>query len=161
MSWVLSTQKISNDKGKLNGADSCSIILKIWIYSVAGYARLSNVEFYHTGQEGFTEEYDPRFSVAYVATGTVSNVKPSKVTKCSFHNGFNTAVGSFGIGSLEVSENVVFGSIGNGKSEHVSVYRLDSSTLQQLFPTVETQTWDLALILVELVRSSRWSGFQC
>lgn len=86
------------------------------MYTV-GYARLSNVEFYHTGQEGFTEEYDPRFSVAYVAVGTVSNVKPSKVTKCSFHNGFNTAVGSFGIGSLEVSENVVYGSVGNGTLE--------------------------------------------
>ncbi|WAR05573.1 PKHL1-like protein, partial [Mya arenaria] len=79
-----------------------------------GYARLSNVEFYHTGQEGWTEEYDPRFSVSFVATGTVSNVKPSKVTRCSFHNGFNTAVGAFGIGSLEVSNNVVFGTVGNG-----------------------------------------------
>ncbi|KAH3704517.1 hypothetical protein DPMN_079573 [Dreissena polymorpha] len=79
-----------------------------------GYARLSNVEFYHTGQEGFTEDYDPRFSVAYVATGTVSSIKPSKVFRCSFHNGFSTAIGAFGIGSLEISENVVFGSIGNG-----------------------------------------------
>ncbi|XP_052286416.1 fibrocystin-L-like [Dreissena polymorpha] len=82
--------------------------------SYSGYARLSNVEFYHTGQEGFTEEYDPRFSVAYVAVGTVSNVKPSKVTKCSFHNGFNTAVGAFGIGGLDISENVVYGTVGNG-----------------------------------------------
>ncbi|XP_052805044.1 fibrocystin-L-like isoform X2 [Mya arenaria] len=79
-----------------------------------GYARLANVEFYHTGQEGWTEEYDPRFSVAYVATGSVSNVKPSKISKCSFHNGFNTAVGAFGIGGLEISENVVYGSVGNG-----------------------------------------------
>ena len=80
-----------------------------------GYARLSNVEFYHTGQEGFTEEYDPRLSLAYVATGTVSDVKPSFVSKCSFHNGFNTAVGAYGIGSLNITDNVVFGSIGEGK----------------------------------------------
>ncbi|KAL4228989.1 Fibrocystin-L [Mactra antiquata] len=79
-----------------------------------GYARLSNVEFYHTGQEGFIEEYDPRFSVSFVAVGTVSNVKPSIVTQCSFHNGFNTAVGAFGIGSLEISDNVVFGTVGHG-----------------------------------------------
>ncbi|XP_060573258.1 fibrocystin-L-like isoform X2 [Ruditapes philippinarum] len=78
-----------------------------------GYARLSNVEFYHTGQEGFTDEFDPRYSLAFLATGTVSDVKPSKVSKCSFHNGFNTAVGVFGTGSLNVTENVVFGSIGN------------------------------------------------
>jgi hypothetical protein len=80
-----------------------------------GYARLSNVEFYHTGQEGFTDEFDPRYSLAFLATGTVSDVKPSKVSKCSFHNGFNTAVGVFGTGNLNVTENVVFGSIGNGE----------------------------------------------
>lgn len=80
----------------------------------SGYARLSNVEFYHTGQEGFTEEYDPRFSVAYVAVGTVSDIRPSMITKCSFHNGFNTAIGAYGIGSLNITDNVVFGTIGNG-----------------------------------------------
>ncbi|XP_060603397.1 fibrocystin-L-like isoform X3 [Ruditapes philippinarum] len=79
-----------------------------------GYARLSNVEFYHTGQEGYTDEYDPRFSVAFVAVGTVSDIRPSIVTKCSFHNGFNTAIGAFGTSSLNIMDNVVFGSIGNG-----------------------------------------------
>lgn len=88
------------------------VVDKGQVYS--GYARVSNVEFYHTGQEGFTAEYDPRFSIAYVAAGTVSEIKPSIVTKCSFHNGFNTAVGAFGIGSLNITDNVVFGSIGHG-----------------------------------------------
>jgi hypothetical protein len=84
------------------------------ILLVSGYARLSNVEFYHTGQEGYTDEYDPRFSVAFVAVGTVSDIRPSIVTKCSFHNGFNTAIGAFGTSSLNIMDNVVFGSIGNG-----------------------------------------------
>jgi hypothetical protein len=84
------------------------------ILLVSGYARLSNVEFYHTGQEGYADEYDPRFSVAFVALGTVSNVRPSIVTKCSFHNGFNTAIGAFRTGGLKILDNVVFGSIGNG-----------------------------------------------
>lgn len=82
---------------------------------LVGFARLSNVEFYHTGQEGWIEEYDPRFSLAYVATGTVTNVKPSKVTQCSFHNGFSPAIGAFGIGGLEILENVVYGTVGNGE----------------------------------------------
>ena len=76
---------------------------------------MSNVEFIHTGQEGFTESYDARFSVAYIATGTVTNVKPSIVTKCAFHKGFNTAVGAFGTRSLNISSNVVHGTVGNGK----------------------------------------------
>ena len=80
-----------------------------------GYARLSNVEFVHTGQEGFTESYDARFSVAYIATGTVSDVKPSMVTKCSFHKSFNSAVGAFGIGGLNITDNVLHHIVGNGK----------------------------------------------
>ena len=98
--------------------------LVTYFLCIAGYARLSNVEFYHTGQEGFTEEYDPRFSLSYVAVGTVSNVKPSSVTKCSFHNGFNTAIGAFGIGSLNVTDNVVFGTVGNGMS--LILYSIDT-----------------------------------
>ena len=76
---------------------------------------MSNVEFIHTGQEGFTESYDARFSLAYIAVGTVSNVKPSAVMKCSFHKGFNSAVGAFGIGSLNITDNVVHHTVGNGK----------------------------------------------
>ncbi|KAL4228553.1 Fibrocystin-L [Mactra antiquata] len=79
-----------------------------------GYARLSNVEFYHTGQEGFTEEYDPRFSLAFLNTGTVDNVKPSSVTKCSFHHSFSTGIGVFGTNGLNVTDNIVTGSVGHG-----------------------------------------------
>ena len=81
---------------------------------LVGYARVSNVEFVHTGQEGYTESYDARFSLAYIAVGTVSNVKPSSVTKCSFHKGFNSAVGALGIGGLNITDNVVHHVVGNG-----------------------------------------------
>ena len=84
---------------------------------ITGYARLSNVEFINTGQEGFTESYDARFSVAYIAVGTVSDVKPSVVTGCSFHKGFNSAVGAFGIGGLNIDDNVVYGTVGSGESD--------------------------------------------
>ena len=85
------------------------------------------MEFIHTGQDGYTESYDARFSIAYIATGTVSNVKPSIVTKCAFHKGFNSAVGAFGTGSLNISSNVVHGTVGNGRffyfSSHDQSYR--------------------------------------
>jgi hypothetical protein len=72
------------------------------------------VEFYHTGQEGYTDDFDPRYSLAFLAVGDVSDVKPSSVTGCSFHNGFNTAIGVYGAGSLNVTNNVIFGAVGNG-----------------------------------------------
>ena len=73
------------------------------------------MEFKHTGQEGFTESYDARFSLAYIGVGTVSYIKPSSVTKCSFHKGFNSAIGAFGIGGLKIIDNVVHHVVGNGE----------------------------------------------
>ncbi|XP_033757813.1 fibrocystin-L-like [Pecten maximus] len=72
-----------------------------------GYARLSNVEFFHTGQEGYTEFYDARFSLTFLDGGTVSNIKPSYINKCAFHNGFSPAIGVFGTHSLPIEDNVI------------------------------------------------------
>ncbi|XP_069121982.1 fibrocystin-L-like [Argopecten irradians] len=72
-----------------------------------GFARLSNVEFFHTGQEGYTEFYDARFSLTFLDGGTVSNIKPSYVNKCAFHNGFSPAIGVFATHSLPIEDNVV------------------------------------------------------
>ncbi|XP_045210443.2 fibrocystin-L-like isoform X2 [Mercenaria mercenaria] len=104
-----------------------------------GYARLSNVEFYHTGQEGFTDEYDPRYSLAYLATGSVSHVKPSFVSKCSFHNGFSTAIGAFGIASLNITDNVIFGAIGHGLRTSSEDTRLINNLLALVVSTVTYQ----------------------
>ncbi|XP_053372863.1 fibrocystin-L-like [Mercenaria mercenaria] len=104
-----------------------------------GYARLSNVEFYHTGQEGFTDEYDPRYSLAYLATGSVSHVKPSFVSKCSFHNGFSTAIGAFGIASLNITDNVIFGAIGHGLRTSSEDTHLINNLLALVVSTVTYQ----------------------
>lgn len=72
------------------------------------------MEFYHTGQESFKEEFDPRFSLAYLNTGTVNHVKPSFASRNAFHSGFSTAIGVFGTGSLNVTENVIVGTVGAG-----------------------------------------------
>ncbi|XP_069115224.1 fibrocystin-L-like [Argopecten irradians] len=72
-----------------------------------GFARLSNVEFFHTGQEGFTEFYDARFSVTFLDGGTVNNIKPSYIRKCAFHNGFSPAIGVFGTHNLPIEDNIV------------------------------------------------------
>ncbi|XP_013401885.1 LOW QUALITY PROTEIN: fibrocystin-L-like [Lingula anatina] len=84
-----------------------------------GYARLSNVEFYHSGQEGWTSEFDARYSLAYIQLQTVNNLKPSFVKKCSFHSGFSTAIGVYGTSSeraesdaLNIELNVVHHTVG-------------------------------------------------
>lgn len=36
-----------------------------------GTAQIRNVEFFHSGQEGWTDKTDPRFSVAFLNLGKV------------------------------------------------------------------------------------------
>lgn len=89
----------------------------ITFLSFAGFAQISNVEFYHTGQEGFSENYDARFSLTYSdVTSTAGRVRYSYVRKNTFHSGFNTAVGVFGVDDLEIDDNVVYHTVGAGMS---------------------------------------------
>ena len=91
-----------------------SMPFKCFIF-LSGYASLSNVEFIHMGQEGFTESYDFRSALAISNTGNVRTAKPSKVTSCSFHKLYSSAIGAFGIGNLELSHNIVYKSVGTCK----------------------------------------------
>ncbi len=81
-----------------------------------GYGRISNVEFYHSGQEGWTDFYDPRYSVAFLDTGPSTGNQLSYVTGCSFHSGFNTAIGLFGTTGVEIKDNVIHHAVGSGMS---------------------------------------------
>ncbi|KAI8520672.1 Fibrocystin-L [Branchiostoma belcheri] len=78
------------------------------------YARITNTEFYRTGQEGWTDFFDARYSVAYMDTGTVDSIRPSYVRKNAFHNGFSVAVGVFGATGIEVDDNVIHHTVGQG-----------------------------------------------
>ncbi|KAH9512878.1 Fibrocystin-L [Bulinus truncatus] len=80
-----------------------------------GFAQISNVEFFHSGQEGFKDSYDPRFSVAFVDVfNSVESERYSYVKKSSFYCGFNTAVGVFSVNNLEINENIVHHTVGAG-----------------------------------------------
>ncbi|XP_072018328.1 fibrocystin-L-like [Amphiura filiformis] len=85
-----------------------------------GSAQLSNVEFIHTGQEGFTDDDDPRYSIVFMTVkpchrsyfkGCVS--RHSYVKGCSFHHGFNTAIGLNDSRWVDVVDNVVHITIGS------------------------------------------------
>ncbi|KAK3716577.1 hypothetical protein RRG08_039372 [Elysia crispata] len=81
----------------------------------AGFGQFSNVEFFHTGQEGFTENYDARFSLTFMdTTSTPGMIMYSFVRRCAFHNGYSTAIGAFAVQGLEIDQNVVHHTVGPG-----------------------------------------------
>ncbi|XP_061110160.1 fibrocystin-L-like isoform X2 [Conger conger] len=81
--------------------------------SYRGSAQIRNVEFYHTGQEGYRDFYDPRYSVAFLNLGDISN-DDSYIQGCAFHHGFSPAIGVFGTNGLSVDDNVIYFTVGEG-----------------------------------------------
>ena len=86
----------------------------VTICIITGLARLNNVEFYHSGQEGWTDYYDPRFSIAFLDIGPVTRERPSYIEHCAFHHGFSPAIGVFGTQNLNITNNVIHHTVGSG-----------------------------------------------
>ncbi|XP_076157842.1 PKHD1 like 1, tandem duplicate 1 [Alosa pseudoharengus] len=78
-----------------------------------GKAQIRNVEFYHTGQEGWSDYSDPRYSVAFLNLGEVSHME-SYIQGCGFHDGFSPAIGIFGTNGMQVDDNVIYFTVGEG-----------------------------------------------
>ncbi|XP_045915057.1 PKHD1 like 1, tandem duplicate 1 [Micropterus dolomieu] len=76
-----------------------------------GKAQIRNVEFFHSGQEGWTDNTDPRYSVAFLNLGKVSG---DTIQGCAFHEGFSPAIGVFGTEGLNVDNNIVHHTVGEG-----------------------------------------------
>uniref|UniRef100_A0A3P9PH58 PKHD1 like 1, tandem duplicate 2 n=1 Tax=Poecilia reticulata TaxID=8081 RepID=A0A3P9PH58_POERE len=74
-------------------------------------AQIRNVEFFRSGQEGWTDYSDPRYSVAFLNLGEVSG-NDSYIQGCSFHDGFSPAIGVFGTAGLSIDDNVVHHTVG-------------------------------------------------
>ncbi|KAJ8026136.1 Fibrocystin-L [Holothuria leucospilota] len=81
---------------------------------LTGSAKISNVQFKHTGQAGWTAFEDPHDSLAFLHVGRVTKDFPSYVKGCSFHYCFNTAIGIYGTHGIEVSDNVIHNVAGRG-----------------------------------------------
>ncbi|XP_054766411.2 fibrocystin-L-like [Lytechinus pictus] len=80
-----------------------------------GSGHFANIEFKLTGQEGWTDFYDPRYSLAFLDIGDVlEDAVPSYVHSCTFHNGFSLAIGVFGTDNIEIDNNVIHHSVGSG-----------------------------------------------
>ncbi|TSK31508.1 Fibrocystin-L [Bagarius yarrelli] len=78
-----------------------------------GKAQIKDVEFYHTGQEGWTDSDDPRYSLAFLNLGVVTQ-NESYVKGCAFHHGFSPAIGIFETDGLSVDDNVIHHTVGEG-----------------------------------------------
>ncbi|KAM7384668.1 hypothetical protein PAMA_011835 [Pampus argenteus] len=78
-----------------------------------GKAQIRNVEFFRSGQEGWSDYTDPRYSVAFLNLGAVSG-KDSYLQGCAFHDGFSPAIGVFGTEGLNVDDNIVHHTVGEG-----------------------------------------------
>ncbi|KAA0710211.1 Fibrocystin-L Polycystic kidney and hepatic disease 1-like protein 1 [Triplophysa tibetana] len=77
-----------------------------------GKAQIRNVEFYRTGQEGWNDPSDPRYSLAFLNLGNVGN--DSYIKGCAFHDGFAPAIGVFGTDGLNIDDNVIHHTVGEG-----------------------------------------------
>ncbi|XP_068603731.1 PKHD1 like 1, tandem duplicate 1 [Brachionichthys hirsutus] len=78
-----------------------------------GKAQLRNVEFFHSGQEGWKDDADPRYSVVFLNLGEVSG-EDSYIQGCAFHDGFSPAIGVIGTDQLKIDDNVIHHTVGQG-----------------------------------------------
>ncbi|XP_069813288.1 fibrocystin-L-like isoform X2 [Dendropsophus ebraccatus] len=78
-----------------------------------GKARIENVEFYHSGQEGYRDPGDPRYSLAFLYLEEIST-NESYVRGCAFHHGFSPAIGVFYTNGLNIDDNVIYFTVGEG-----------------------------------------------
>ncbi|CAD5116834.1 DgyrCDS5681 [Dimorphilus gyrociliatus] len=100
-----------------------------------GYARLRNVEFAYTGQEGFVASYDPRHSLSFVHTGDVTENKPSEVIGCSFHNGFATGIALYSANKMVIANNLIHHVVREAILVEGNMNELiDNLVVQSLFP---------------------------
>merc|ERR1719513_186338 len=85
-----------------------------------GFARFSNVEFAVAGQDGWYDNFDPRYALAFLDTGDsidsngAPNAEESYVKKCAFNYNYNSAIGIFGANNIPVEDNVVYRFINDG-----------------------------------------------
>ncbi|XP_077023612.1 fibrocystin-L [Tamandua tetradactyla] len=79
-----------------------------------GNARISNVEFYHSGQEGYRDSPDPRYAVTFHNLGQIQERDSSYIRGCAFHDGFSPAIGVLGTDGLDIDDNIIHFTVGEG-----------------------------------------------
>ena len=85
-----------------------------------GYARMSNVEFIRAGQEGWSDNFDPRYSLVFMDSSPAEyDLLPigeinSYVENCAFDYNYNSGIGIFGSTGVAIRNNVLYRHINDG-----------------------------------------------
>ena len=107
---------VNEPSGSVSSRDFGARVISSTIYfgdkTLAGVTFLEGVEFYHGGQYGFTDSYDPRYAVAFLNLGTPLR-NSSFVRSCVFYDSKSPAIGVFNSHAVDISDNVVYGTIGD------------------------------------------------
>ena len=72
---------------------------------------LEGVRFYHGGQYGHTDPYDPRYSLSFVNLGDPHI--HSYVRSCVFQDSSSSAIGVFSSHNIDIRDNVIYGTVGD------------------------------------------------
>ena len=103
-----------------------------------GNVQMEGVELDGCGQRGYTNIYDPRFSLAILNI----NGRDSYIRSSSVHDGYNTGIGVFGSSGVQLSDNVIHNTVGSsiwaGGSDLVITGNLAS--LSHFLPTYRTSS---------------------
>ncbi|XP_036421459.1 fibrocystin-L-like [Colossoma macropomum] len=108
--------------------------------SYRGKAQIRDVEFYHTGQEGWTDYPDPRYSLAFLNLGLVGQ-NESYIKGCAFHHGFAPAIGIFRTDGLSVDDNVIHHTVGEG----IKVWGNNNVIRRNLVTMTLSFSWNAAI----------------
>ena len=112
----LLTRRITIENGAPDYANEEAFGCRVLVSSNANYrglAQLQGVEFSGCGQLGHTEQFDPRFALAFLNIGRQSGKDASYVKSCSFHDGYNTAIGVFLASNVAINDTVIHGTVGD------------------------------------------------
>lgn len=110
------TKRITIENGAPDYADQEAFGCRILVSSNVNYrgsAQLQGVQFIGCGQLGHTESFDPRFALAFLNIGRQSGEYASFVRSCSFHGGYNTAIGVFLAINVTINDTVIHGTVGD------------------------------------------------
>ncbi len=112
---ILGSLPDSGDNTAATESYGCRVLVSTYITNgglqYTGSATLYGVEFNGCGQEGFSESFDPRFSLAFLNTGPIAD-NSSHVTDCSVNGGYNIGIGVSGTNDLLIKSNVVHNTVG-------------------------------------------------
>lgn len=114
---------ITNDDSEVAEEDSfgCRVVVG-QSQAFTGSAQIQGVEFRRCGQLGYTQDFDPRYSLA------ILNLDDSYVRDCSINEGYNVGIGVYDSNRVNITGNVIYNTVGESViargSEHNISYNL-------------------------------------